>query len=612
MLRSPYLHRSSSPRRQSSPHLLLLGGHRRLHLSRARRALHALDKRVRLLARRAWSRRQLVYAVPERAALRPDEQAEPVAEPVRSQRWRGNCAQQGFHRERACTWSWSPSQANTSHSQHKGLVQLSSYLNMSFSPTHSSPDAPFTTVRTVSPLPYRPSLPEPLPPHPYAHHARSLCLPSDLCVFHTNIALLPPPDATPYPGPEQVGSLQRWEEHLGWVARGWTEGDELWREEETWARRWAYQFAVDGDVKTAFRSPNGASVGLALLALTKLTRGAAVVRAGDYIALSLLAPLDAAWTPTVKVHVILEDAVKVLGSGKIRVEVSLDGHRWVHRGCPPSRPQLADVDTTRSARGTQRRQASRPSSAAPRAAYTARLSAFAPRCRPPLSPIQRSSRPSHGGSLLLNKPLRPARARSSGGGSARSGDERAASASARSRSRPRCLRLRRRRRAGSACPSQDGGSYGCWRSAARRRRSEARTETSCSTSAGACTRCGSLRRRLRSICLFASAGLVSATCAREKGSRVEYKLNTTRACNAKAYPLVRVACTSHLSLASALSAGVLGHKDTRAASLARAGAPTPTPRRAVAETRRPRSHTRTHTTCSTTTRTGDDSADWDD
>ncbi|GEM11861.1 CCR4-NOT transcription complex subunit 1 [Rhodotorula toruloides] len=184
---------------------------------------------------------------------------------------------------------------------HKGLVRLSSYLNASFPPS-SSPDVPITTVRTVSPVPYRPSLPEPLPPHPYAHHARSLCLPSDSCIFHTNIALLPPPDATPYPNPERVGSLQIWEEYLGWVARGWIEGGELWREEETWARRWAYQFAVDGDEKTAFRSPD-------------------VVRAGDYIALSLLAPLDAAWTPTVKLHIILEDAVKVLSSGKVRVEV---------------------------------------------------------------------------------------------------------------------------------------------------------------------------------------------------------------------------------------------------------------------------------------------------
>ncbi|BGP66545.1 CCR4-NOT core subunit cdc39 [Rhodotorula toruloides] len=199
---------------------------------------------------------------------------------------------------------------------HKGLVRLSSYLNTSFPPP-PSPDTPLTNVRTISPVPYRPSLPEPLSPHPYAHHARSLCLPSDSCIFHTNIALLPPPDATPYPGPERVGSLQRWEEHLGWVARGWIEGEELWREEETWAREWAYQFAVDGDEKTAFRSPD-------------------VVRAGDYIALSLLAPLDAAWTPTVKLNIILEDAVKVLSSGKIRVEVSVDGHHWVRARHPTS------------------------------------------------------------------------------------------------------------------------------------------------------------------------------------------------------------------------------------------------------------------------------------
>lgn len=157
-------------------------------------------------------------------------------------------------------------------SQHKGLVRLSSYLNTSFPPP-PSPDTPLTNVRTISPVPYRPSLPEPLSPHPYAHHARSLCLPSDSCIFHTNIALLPPPDATPYPGPERVGSLQRWEEHLGWVARGWIEGEELWREEETWAREWAYQFAVDGDEKTAFRSPDGALAFFESARSSRLTNG---------------------------------------------------------------------------------------------------------------------------------------------------------------------------------------------------------------------------------------------------------------------------------------------------------------------------------------------------
>lgn len=100
-----------------------------------------------------------------------------------------------------------------------------------------------------------PSLP-PLPPHPYAHHARSPCA-DDACVFLTNIALLPPPDAAPYPGPSRV-SLEEWENHLGWVARGWIEGKELFNDEETWATGWPYAAAVDGRPETAFRSPDGA------------------------------------------------------------------------------------------------------------------------------------------------------------------------------------------------------------------------------------------------------------------------------------------------------------------------------------------------------------------
>lgn len=95
----------------------------------------------------------------------------------------------------------------------------------------------------------------PLAPHPHAHHARSPCA-DDSCVFLTNIAQLPPPDAVPYPGPDRV-TLEEWENHLGWNARGWMEGGELFNEEETWAVRWPYSAAVDDDPKTAFRSPDG-------------------------------------------------------------------------------------------------------------------------------------------------------------------------------------------------------------------------------------------------------------------------------------------------------------------------------------------------------------------
>ena len=61
----------------------------------------------------------------------------------------------------------------------------------------------------------------------------------------------------PYPGPEKV-TLEEWENHRGWYARGWMEGGELFAEEETWAIRWPYSAAVDGDLKTAFRSTDGA------------------------------------------------------------------------------------------------------------------------------------------------------------------------------------------------------------------------------------------------------------------------------------------------------------------------------------------------------------------
>ncbi|GAA5866964.1 hypothetical protein JCM3774_003736 [Rhodotorula dairenensis] len=201
----------------------------------------------------------------------------------------------------------------------KGLVRLSAYLGARFplaelSESEAAAQA-LTPLLSVSPAPYRPALAPPLPPHPWAHHARSACVESDACLFLTNVQLLPPPDASQYPGPERVGSLQRWEEQLGWVARGWTEGNERWREEERWALEWGYANAVDGDPSTAFRSPD-------------------LIRRGDYLGLSLLAPLDPTVTRTATLHIILEDAKHVLvenggaGQGKIRLEVSVDGYRW--------------------------------------------------------------------------------------------------------------------------------------------------------------------------------------------------------------------------------------------------------------------------------------------
>jgi hypothetical protein len=65
-------------------------------------------------------------------------------------------------------------------------------------------------------------------------------------------------------------SLSQWENKLGWVGRGWLEGlteeekasgeeeGELFKEGETWALKWGYGNAVDGDAETAFRSRDGA------------------------------------------------------------------------------------------------------------------------------------------------------------------------------------------------------------------------------------------------------------------------------------------------------------------------------------------------------------------
>lgn len=205
----------------------------------------------------------------------------------------------------------------------------------------------------MSPAPYRSSLSPPLPPHPWSHHARSICLETDSCLFLTNIQLLPPPDASQYPGPEKVkGGLEEWEEAMGWVARGWTEGDERWREEERWANEWGYANAVDGDPGTAFRSPDceffSLSPSLSLFFLSvagKFGKEVAdgrscplVIHTGDYLGLLLIASLDPSVTRSATLHVILEDAQRVLldqegdgsrGAARIRVEVSADGYKWV-------------------------------------------------------------------------------------------------------------------------------------------------------------------------------------------------------------------------------------------------------------------------------------------
>ncbi|KAK4048899.1 hypothetical protein OIV83_004455 [Microbotryomycetes sp. JL201] len=181
-------------------------------------------------------------------------------------------------------------------SAHVGF-KTPSWADITILPT--VPDFVDVTRFKQTPLP-------PLEPHPYAHHARSPCL-SDTCTFLTNINLLPPPDSVPFPGTTKVANLESWENRVGWVARGWIEGGEMFNEEETWALKWPYAHAVDDDERTAFRSPD-------------------IIRMNDYIGLSLLAPIDAHWIPRVSVTVMLENHAAVLEN--VAYEVSFDGYKW--------------------------------------------------------------------------------------------------------------------------------------------------------------------------------------------------------------------------------------------------------------------------------------------
>ncbi|GAA5846050.1 hypothetical protein JCM3766R1_001350, partial [Sporobolomyces carnicolor] len=178
----------------------------------------------------------------------------------------------------------------------KGVEHFTHYLNATYS------GLPATTPLPTSPVPvdtshYREASPPPLVPHPYSHHARSPCVPSDLCFFFTNVPLLLPPDATPYPGPHRVKTLSDWENHVS----------NLGRAEETWSLSWGYENAVDSNPETAFRSLD-------------------VARAGDYVGLGLIRAVDPFWTPSLVLHFIIEDVELLLPS--LQVEVSGDGYSW--------------------------------------------------------------------------------------------------------------------------------------------------------------------------------------------------------------------------------------------------------------------------------------------
>lgn len=152
-------------------------------------------------------------------------------------------------------------------SQHKSLSRLWNFLSESSAsrsdnrPGPSSASGPreleLLPVQTSS---YQTTIPPPLPPHPYKNHARSPTIsspssshPAITSVFHTNVHLMPPPDVVSFPSPSSY-NLTQWEESLGWVARGWIEGGEIFADGERWALDWPYENAVDGEFGSAWRS----------------------------------------------------------------------------------------------------------------------------------------------------------------------------------------------------------------------------------------------------------------------------------------------------------------------------------------------------------------------
>ncbi|SCZ96021.1 BZ3500_MvSof-1268-A1-R1_Chr8-1g09951 [Microbotryum saponariae] len=225
------------------------------------------------------------------------------------------------------------------HSNGKGIARNKAYIHQGIQHLYKYLDIPTTPSKPGEKfkLPSKPLLLDThahhhtsrsskLPPHPYTHHVRSPCH-TDTCNFITSVALLPPPDSVPYPGPEKVGDLETWENHLGWTARGWIEGNELFREEETFANKWAYAHAVDGRDETAFRSPD-------------------VIKMDDYVGLALLTPAEPAWTPALTFVFVLEHWAVI--SKSVVFEVSLDGYKWFEPLSPPSAPSCQGIATQSS------------------------------------------------------------------------------------------------------------------------------------------------------------------------------------------------------------------------------------------------------------------------
>lgn len=134
--------------------------------------------------------------------------------------------------------------------QQKGLDRLSESLNVlpNLSP-YPPPLESWIVDDNGFRQPMNPFRQAAIPrPHPYWHHSRAIAQENDK-IFMTNVASLPPPDAVIYQ-PHAQRNLSRWEHELG-------DAPELWAEGKAWALAWGYFDAVDGDYRTAWRSPNG-------------------------------------------------------------------------------------------------------------------------------------------------------------------------------------------------------------------------------------------------------------------------------------------------------------------------------------------------------------------